>query len=145
MDSLLRRRTLLHAGFAGGLSLALPRAARACEFFTTTLRVTHPWTRATAAGERTAVVCMVFDQVSAPDRLIGIQTPVATRAELAGRAVNLAIRPGRTTTLGETGAVLRLVGLTQPLEIGRTYPLQLRFERGGVVNADLSVDYERAG
>ena len=30
-----------------------------------------------------------------------------------------------------------------PLEIGRAYPLQLSFERGGIVQATLNIDYLR--
>jgi copper(I)-binding protein len=148
MHRLFRRRTLLRAGLAAGVSLGWP-SARACEFFTTHLRIYRPWSRATAPGDGFAVLCMSFDQVARPDRLIGVETPVATRAELAGPgarpggAVDLPIPAGRETVLVETGLFIRLLGLTQTLEVGRSYPLRLVFEHGGAVDADIDVDYER--
>ncbi len=152
------RRSVLQAGLAAGLSLALP-AARACEYFSPTLRVTHPWARASAPGASVARVSMKFDDVSQDDRLIGVHTPVASGAELAGpgaepdarpdarpgadTGLNLAIPSGRETLLSEGGLHLRLTGLQLPLEVGRSYPLKLVFERGGTVNATLNIDYAR--
>jgi copper(I)-binding protein len=142
----LNRRRSLQSGLALGLALVLP-AARACEYFSPTLRVTHPWARASAPGASTAVVSMKFDDVSQDDRLVGVQTPVATGAELGGpgaeSGLDLPIPSGRETLLSETGLHLRLTGLQLPLEVGRSYPLKLTFERGGVVNATLNIDYAR--
>lgn len=131
---------------AAGLAVVWP-AARACEYFSPTLRVTHPWARASMPGATVASVSMTFDDVSQDDRLIGVQTPVASGAELAGPGaepgLNLAIPSGRVTLLSEGGLHLRLTGLQLPLEVGRSYPLHLTFERGGVVNATLNIDYAR--
>ncbi len=141
------RRSLLLASAGLGAALVLPQA-RACEFFCTTLRVTHPWTRATKAGQTTAVVSMKIDEVLRTDRLIAVETPVAGGAVLAGGdgvdsdSFALVLPAGADTEIGESGPVLKLVGLKVPLEIGRTYDLRLTFEHGGVINADLSVDYE---
>jgi len=142
------RRHALRAGAAFGLGLAGVRA-HACEFFASTLRVTHPWTRATPEGAEHAAVCMRFDEVSEDERLIGLRTPVAERVEVLdaeGRPLPLdvAIPAGRVTLLGEHGGPrLRLAGLLMPLELARTYPLQLEFAKAGVLRADLSVDYQR--
>jgi len=146
MNRNIHRRGVLHAGLFLGASLALP-AARACEFFGTNLRITHPWTRATAADAKFAIVCMKFDEVTRADRLIGVETPVAGGAEMggpgAGPQLDFVIPEGRETLLGETGSHLRLVDLKFPLEIARSYPLALTFERAGVVSATLTVDYTR--
>lgn len=142
----VRRRAVLHAGLAVGVALVAP-AARACEFFTTHLRVLRPWTRATAQGDAFAVLCMTFDQVTSADRLIGIETPVAAGAELAGvgagPSVDLVIPAGQETVLSESATFIRLLRLKHPLEMGRSYPLRLVFEKGGAVDADLDVDFER--
>jgi copper(I)-binding protein len=141
------RRALLRAGGAVAIGLALP-PARACEFFSTHLRIYHPWSRATAEGDAFAVLCMRFDEVRSPDRLIRVETPVATGAEMngpaRGRAVDIAIPAGRETELSETGTFIRLTGLKHPLEVGRNYPLKLVFAHGGVVDADIDIDFERA-
>lgn len=140
------RRRVLQAGLALGASYMLP-AARACEFMTATLRVTHPWTRATAHDATSAVVCMKFDEVVEADRLILVETSVATGAEMGGEApgpiVDFPIPQGQKTYLSESGTFVRLVGLKFPLEVGRSYPLRLGFEKGGVFESTLSVDYTR--
>lgn len=146
MNILLRRRTLLQASLAMGAAVAAP-AARACEFWTTRLRVLQPWTRATLDGDPHAVVCMTFDLVTGADRLVGVETPVASGAEMGGRlaapVVDFAIAAGADSALTEAGTFIRLTGLRHALEIGRTYPLTLIFEKGGAVAADLDVTYER--
>ncbi|MBC7727195.1 MAG: copper chaperone PCu(A)C [Microbacteriaceae bacterium] len=147
MNRSIHRRRVLQGMTAGIALLAQP--ARACEFFSTHLRVTHPWTRATTIGDRSAVLCMKFDEVTRADRLIGIETPVASHADmagpLAGVALDFAIPEGRETLLDETGQHLRLLGLKLPLEVGRSYPLTLFFEHGSPLRASLSVDYARFG
>lgn len=146
-----RRRLLLRAGLGGLVSplALLGGRAQACEFWTPTLRVIHPWTHATGDDATTALVCMRFDEVRQDDRLVGVDTPVATGAELtglgadAGPGINFAIPQGRETQLSQGGTCLRLLGLTMPLEVGRAYPMRLVFDRGGVLNADLTVDFAR--
>lgn len=143
----LPRRRVLRAGLAAGAGLLI-RPAGACEFFARTLRVTHPWTRASERDATSAVVSMRFDEVSEDERLVGVETPIAEGSELGdaqgGRSpVDLAIPKGRETRLAENGTFLRLTGLQMPLEIGRSYPLRLVFARAGTLRADLSIDYGR--
>lgn len=153
MTATLHRRHLLRAALGlGGLG-CLPQA-RACEFFTPNLRIFHPWTCASEPGATTAVVCMRFDQVLEDDRLTGVETMLATGAQLAtapgatsGSAAASAmplpfdIPAGLETVLSDKGTHLLLTGLTQPLFVGRAYPMTLRFARGGEVPAQLTVDY----
>jgi hypothetical protein len=140
----MNRRHALRAGLSLGLALLAPRA-RACEVMADYLRVIHPWTRATRPGATEAVLCMTIDAVTAPDRLIGVETPVATGAEMGGLAagpvVDFAVEPGGEFVLDEDGTYVRLTGLRHPLHVGRQYPLQLAFEKSGIVLASLSVDF----
>jgi hypothetical protein len=142
-----RRRLFLASAVALGLGVPL-RAARACEFFTGRLRVTHPWTRATAPGATTAVLCMGLDEVQEVDRLIGVRTPVATGVEMggaqAGRPLDLVLEPGQRLDLTEEGLHLQLTGLTGPLHAGRQYRLELLFEHAGPVATAMSVDFDVA-
>jgi copper(I)-binding protein len=137
---------MLRSGLAICTSLVIA-PARACEYFSGTLRITHPWTRATLPGSMDAVLCMTFDEVTESERLIGIETPVAANAELVTggvpSAVDLALPAGQELVLSEEGTHIRLLGLKQPLLIGRTYPLRLSFEKAGPVNALLNVDFFR--
>lgn len=141
------RRLLLKGGLATLAGLALP-PAQACEFFTSSLRILHPWARASRPGDTTAMVGMQFDDVRQDDRLIGVQTMVAGGAEIAGaeKSGDLAfdIPAGQVTRFDEFGPHLRLLALNQPLRLGSSYPLRLEFEKGGVILTTLSVDYEAA-
>lgn len=148
----LKRRTFLQTGLV--LS-ALPwHNANACEYFSPTLRITHPWTRATPMDAPFAVLGLRFDEVTQDDRLLAVETPVAeavvyvpgpTPEGAAGQALALPfdIPAGQDTVLADTGPHLRLLRLTQPLEVARSYPLRLVFEKGGSVKALLNVDYPR--
>lgn len=144
MNKAIGRRFVLRTGIAAGAAVLLP-AARACEFFTTNLRIVTPWTRATMVGTTAAVVGMTFDDVAQDDRLIGVETPVAESAVMVGPGVgpqvNFAIPKGKQTVLGETGTILRLEGLKTPMGVGRIYPLTLIFDKGSTVVADLHVLY----
>jgi copper(I)-binding protein len=140
----MKRRHVLHAARGIGAVLLVPRA-RACETIADHLRVVHPWTRATPPGATEAVLCMTIDEVTAPDRLIGVETPVAEAAAMggvgAGPTVDFPVEPGGLFVLDEGGTFVRLTGLRHPLAVGRKYPLKLTFERSGVVLAELSVDF----
>lgn len=140
------RRSVLQAAASAVCALVgLP--AGACEFFGPTLRVTHPWTRATPDDASSAIVCMRFDEVTQDDRLIGVEAAFATGAEMVVRGrtepVDLLLPRGEVITLAETGTHLRLQGLTQALELGRAYPIRLLFEQGGALRANLTVDFAR--
>lgn len=140
------RRWLLRNGLALAGAAWLP-AAQACEVQAEFLRVMHPWTRATAPDAEFAVLCMRIDEVTADDRLIGVETPVADRAWVAGapagQPLDFVIAAGSNIDMNEQGLHLRLAPLRLPLHAGRSYPLQLTFARSGVVRTTLSVDFQR--
>lgn len=140
------RRAVLNAGLALGASLVVP-TARACEFFAGHLTIIHPWTRASAEGATSAIVCMSFQDVTQTDRLIAASTPVAEGAEWGGegerKTIDFTIQEGRTAVLSETGVHLRLLGLKLPMAVGRQYPLTLEFAQAGPIQTQLTVDYAR--
>jgi copper(I)-binding protein len=146
MPTLITRRHALLLS-AAAPALLLSQRARACDFFTTHLRVFHPWARESGPQDTSAGVFMLFDEVMQADRLIGAHTPLAESVELVvdgiGRPLDLEIPADKVTLLRETGTHLRLLGLKQPLKLGREYPLTLVFEHGGSVQADLDVDFTR--
>ncbi len=146
MDNMFDRRRMLRSGLALAGAAWLP-VANGCEVQAEFLRVTHPWTRATAPDAEFGVLCMRIDEVTADDRLIGVQTPVADGVELSsalrGVPLDLAIPAGSSLDLHEHGLHLRMAPLRLTLHAGRSYPLQLTFARSGVVRATLSVDFQR--
>lgn len=142
-----RRRTLIALAFSSPLlplALAAPCTALAHEYFTTRFTLIHPWTRATAPGSDTAKICMTFDEVTGPDRLVGASSPMAASAVVVspGEAGGIAIAPDRKTVLDESGPHVRLVGLREPLVLGRELPITLLFEATGALKASFLVDYE---
>jgi copper(I)-binding protein len=146
MQDFISRRRWMQSGVALVASALWP-TARACEFFASTLRVTHPWTRVTEQDASFAIVNMKIDMVTQSDRLIGVETPVATGAYIVdaqaqtSAGLSLPIPKGQETLLGEKALQLRLTGLTQPLLMARSYPMRLIFEKGGALDAELNVDY----
>ena len=141
--ALLRRHLLVALAGAG-----LSHRAQACEFFSSHMRIWHPWTRATRIDADSARLCMRFDDVHKTDRLVGIETPVAAGARLAGpgaptggQGLSLLIREGQELALTEDGLHIELLDLQQPLQVGRSFPLRLVFESAGAVEAQLNVDY----
>jgi len=140
------RRHLLLA--ACSLPLGLSRPVQACDFFSSRLRIWHPWTRATRVDADSAKVCMRFDEVRETDRLIGVETPVAGGCRLAGPGIppdraglSLLIKQGEEITLTEDGLHIELLDLQHPLQVGRTFALRLIFESAGAVETALNVDY----
>ncbi|WP_457427051.1 copper chaperone PCu(A)C [Roseateles sp. P5_E7] len=140
----LHRRHLL---IVLGASMAA-RPALACEFFSSRMRIWHPWTRATRVDADTAKLCMRFDEVQRTDRLIGIETPVAGGARLAGpgapdggQGLSLLIPAGKELTLAEDGLHIELLDLQHPLQVGRSFALRLLFESAAPVDATLNVDF----
>jgi copper(I)-binding protein len=146
MGHIIHRRGVLNTGFALIGSLLLP-SAHACEFYSDNLTIIHPWTRASAHGATSAVVCMGFKDVVQSDRLIGATTELAEGAELGGkgegRAIDFLVQEGQTPELSEAGVHLRLTGLKLPLEVGRQYPMTLVFEKTGPIPTQLTVEYTR--
>lgn len=142
------RRRVLQSALALCSPLAL-RPAQGCEFITSTLRLTHPWARASLPGATTAIVSMRFDEVRQADRLVGVDTIIASGADIGGPGacptVDLPIPAGQETLLHEGGTHVRLLGLRYPLQLNRAYPMRLFFEQGGLVLASLSIDYDAVG
>lgn len=148
MKILLARRQFIRAGVACGVSTLWP-SAHGCQTPLGILTLVHPWTRATTPDATETAVSMGFEEVEAEDWLIGASSSIAEAAELGGQGarkdVRFRIAKGQSSALSEAGTYLKLVGLKFPLEVGRSFPLTLVFEKTGTVQASLSVDYPRFG
>jgi hypothetical protein len=109
----------------------------------------HPWVRASAPGADSAILNLTIEDVTEDDRLVDVRCIVAAGAALGGPeaapVVDYAIPAGRTTVLGEDGTHVLLTGLRFPLHMGRTFPLMVTFEKGGIAMASLNVDYPALG
>jgi periplasmic copper chaperone A len=133
----------------GGAFADLPAAAHS--YSKGDLHVRHPWTRATAAGDKFAVAYIeIRNSGRQPDRVVGVSTPAADRVELHStkrggdsaktRKVTSFEVPARwRLLLSPGGSHLALVGLRKPLVKGHRIPLSLRFERAGELKVELEV------
>lgn len=149
----------LAAALALGLSVATPwlafphAPAVAHEYEIGQLTIEHPWARASAGNAKTgAAFLTIVSGAAEPDRLLSVSTPAAASAELhahtmesdgvmkmrAVEAVELA--PGATTRLAPGGFHIMLMGLTERLVEGATFPLTLQFEQAGELTVEVTVE-----
>lgn len=135
---------------AGTLVLGFVTAASAQ---TATIEVQHAWARA-SAGKSGAVYLTIRNTGPAEDRLLAAATPAAGKAQLHTETEEngvMKMRPVKSITVkanGETilkpgGMHVMLIGLTQPLVAGTSFPLTLTFEQAGKI--DVTVVVEKAG
>jgi len=130
--------------------------ARAEEVKAGDLVITQAWSRATPGGAKVGGGYLTIEnRGSAPDRLIGGSTEVATKVEVHEMSTNngvmtmrplesgLTIEPGKTVKLAPGGYHLMLEDLKGPLKKGEKVPLTLEFEKAGKVK--LSLDVEAVG
>ena len=119
------------------------------------IRIENAWSRAAMAG-RTGVVYLTITDTGAPDRLTGVASPVATKADLHEsfteqgvakmRAVAaLPVTSGKSVTLAPGGYHIMLMGLKQELKQGDSFPVTLSFERSGPVTATVTVGQPAGG
>ena len=133
----------------GGALAYLPAAAHG--YSKGDLQVRHPWTRATAAGDKFAVAYIeIRNSGRQPDRIIGVSTPAAERVELHSakregdsaktrKVTSFEVSARRRLFMRPGASHLALVGLRKPLVKGNRVPLTLRFERAGELQIELEV------
>ncbi len=110
------------------------------------------YARATPPGARTGAVYLTLRGGAGEDRLIGVESPRAERAELHATlttpegvmrmerlAEGLALPAGGTAILAPGGAHVMLIGLTGPLEAGGEAPLTLIFESGARLEVEAPI------
>jgi copper(I)-binding protein len=129
-----------------GLLLVLPIMALAQQ---DGIRVENAWSRAAMQGG-TGVVYLAITDNGAPDRLVSIAAPVATKAELHESFTEqgvakmrgvpaLSVSAGAPVMLAPGGYHIMLTGLKQQLKEGDSFPVTLSFEHSGQVTATVTV------
>lgn len=135
----MHRRALL----IGLLSFAPATAAHAHSYVLGSVEIGHPWARPTDAqlGAAYSVLAIKGD---AADTLSAAETPIAQRVELrnaAGEALRgIEVAPKQPVVLRPGKAYLALVGLKQPLKLGESFPLTLRFDVAGEITVTVMVE-----
>jgi copper(I)-binding protein len=135
----MRRRSL----FAALLSLLGAKLAHAHSYVLGSVEIGHPWARPTDARLGVAY-CVLAIKGDAADTLSSAETPIAQRVEprsAAGEALHgIEIAPGRPVVLRPGKAYLALVGLKQPLKLGESFPLTLRFDVAGEITVTVMLE-----
>jgi copper(I)-binding protein len=142
---------LLLAGAFGSL------AASAHDYALKSLKIDHPFARATPPGARVAGVFVAVENTGTQsDRLLSVSTPMAGVAELHEMWVDagvmrmrdvaaLEVRPGEKVQLKPGGYHVMLSELKQPLKVGDKFPLTLKFQNAGAVEVSVWVEEMGAG
>lgn len=155
----MTRRSRLEArilAIAAVAAVAVAGSIGAHDYQLRSLRIDHPFARATPPGARSgAVYLSVENRGDRTDRLVGVSTPVA-HAELhqmsvdAGvmrmRAVSGAdVKPGDHLVLHPGGYHVMLMDLKSQLRAGDSFPLTLTFEKAGPIEVNVEVEGMAAG
>ncbi len=114
--------------------------------------VQEPYARATPPAARTGAVYLTLRGGAEADRLIGVESPRAERAEIhatlkspegvmrmTGLAEGLPLPAGGTAVLAPGGTHLMLIGLKAPLKAGGKAPLTLIFESGARLEVEAPI------
>lgn len=136
--------------FAVGLLVAsaLPWAPTAAQ--TAPVAVDNAWARATPGKAENGAAYLTL-KAGAADRLTGVSTPVAKKAELHEMTMDGSIMKmrqiagidlpaGQPVTLKPGAAHIMLVGLNAPLKAGQSFPLTLQFEKAGSKMVNVTVE-----
>ena len=143
---MLLKKTLLIAAL---LSPSL--FASAHDYSAGELQIEHPWSREMPAVAPTAAAYFVVHNKGAEDdRLLGVSTPHAGKAELhehihadglmkMQQVQNVAIPAGGEVQFAPMGYHVMLFNLQQQAKDGERFPLTLTFEKAGTVEVEIAV------
>ncbi len=130
----------------GTMLFAVPAIALAQQ---SGIQIENAWSRVAMAG-RTGVVYLTITDTGAPDKLLAVASPIATKADLHESfsdngvakmrdVAALPVQAGKPVTLSPGGYHIMLMGLKQPLQQGDTFPVTLNFEKAGQVTTTVTV------
>ncbi len=132
-------------------------AASAHEYVLKSLKIDHPFARATPPGAKTGGVFVTLENTGDhADRLMSVSSPVAGVAEIHEMKLDagvmkmrdvgtLEVKAGETVQLKPSGYHVMLSELRQPLKVGDRFPLTLNFENAGAVEVSVWVEAMGAG
>ena len=151
----MRILTLIAAAALGSL-VAL--SAYAHEFKVGDLEISHPWTRATPHGAKTAAGYLkVTNHGSTPDRLIAASVEFAEVTQIHSMTMDgdvmkmkeltdgLEIPAGTTVELKPHSFHIMFIKMTEQLAVGLTVKGELVFEKAGKVEIEFEVEAADAG
>jgi hypothetical protein len=140
--------------FAAALCAALATSpAFAHDYTIGSLKIGHPWARATPKGATVGGGYMTITNTgTVPERLTGGTTDIAKTFEVHEMkmeggvmkmrpvSAGIEIKPGQTVTLDPDGYHIMLVGLKEQLKQGSRFKATLDFANAGKVDVDFVVE-----
>ena len=113
------------------------------------VKITNAWARATPGGAQTGAAYLTIETAAA-DRLTGVDTPIAAKAELHQMILEdgvMKMRPlaaidlpaGKPVILKPGALHVMLSGLKAPLLPGQSFPLTLHFASAGAREVTVAV------
>ena len=136
-------------------ALLLPACfAHAHEYKAGELEIAHPWSQELPPNAPTVAAYFVISNPGkTDDRLLGVSTPHAGKAELhehihadglmkMQQVQNVAIPAGGEVQFAPMGYHVMLFNLQQQARDGERFPLTLTFEKAGAVEVEVAVQKE---
>jgi copper(I)-binding protein len=133
--------------------IAASASASAHDYTVGSLRIDHPWSRATPKGASVAAGYLVIENKgSASDRLVGGSSAIADRFEIHEMKMDggvmkmrplargLEVAPGKSVTIAPGGYHLMFINLKQPPVEGKRFKATLVFEKAGAVEIEFMVE-----
>lgn len=134
-----------------GAMIALPA------FADPVIEIDDPYARsASDMAKSGAGFMMIRNTGTSDDRLLAARAPIAQRVELHTHKENadglmvmmeveggIAVPAGGMAKLARGGDHVMLMGVTEPMKQGDSFPLTLVFETAGEITIDIPVDRER--
>jgi copper(I)-binding protein len=137
---------------AVALAVSTAGGAAAHDYTLQSLRIDHPFARATPPGATSGGVYLTIENRGRlPDRLVRVASPAAASVELHSMMMDgnvmrmrsiagLDIAPGAKVALGSAGYHVMLIGLVRPLAVGDRIPVTLTFEKAGSIDVSAFVE-----
>lgn len=150
----IRRFSMLKKTLFLAVLLGTSLLAGAHEYRVGELQIDHPWSREMPPVAPTAAAYfVVHNQGQHADRLLGVHTPVADKAELhehvhadglmkMQQVQQVDIPAGGEAIFAPMAYHVMLFGLQRQMKAGERFPLILRFEQAGVLEVEVTVQQE---
>ena len=139
--------------FAAAFAVMTLAPAHAHDYSVGTLKIDHPWARATPKGANVGGGYLKITNTGAtPDRLVGGVSAVSKRFEIHEMSMDngvmkmrelakgLEIKPGETVELKPGGYHVMFIGLNRPLVQGEKVKAVVQFEKAGKVDVEFAVE-----
>ena len=141
-----------HAAIAA--ALLMPACfANAHQYKAGDLEITHPWSQELPPNAPTVAAYFVIRNTgNTADRLLGVDTPIAEKAELHQHVMqgdlmkmqpvpSVEVVPGGSVTFAPMAYHVMLVGLKDRslLKDGERFPMTLHFEKAGDISVEVKV------